>query len=127
MKITELKIRNFVKYKNEVYTLTELFQPGGSGYFVKIKNQHKSFCLPANKIKPVKLNESWLQQLGFVKTYQSEQIIRYESPGELMKFDIDFHDAHCMGGLKIYGNTVNCTYVHQLQNIFAFLFGKEAV
>lgn len=127
MKITELKIQNFVRYKNQVYSLTEVFQHENEEYYVKIKNSKRCLCVPAKLIKPVKINESWLLKFGFIKTYDSEYIIRFERDQEFLKYDIDLHDIHSMTGLKLYGNNVNCMYVHQFQNLFCFLFGKEPV
>ena len=127
MEITELKIQNFVRYKNQMYSLTEVFQDQNAEYFVKIKNSKNCLCIPAKSIKPIKIDESWLLKFGFVKTYDSKHIIRFERRQEYLKYDIDLHDTHSMTGLKVYGNNVNCKYVHQFQNLFCFLFGKELV
>lgn len=127
MKITELKIQNVVRYKNQVYSLLEVFQNENKEYCVKIKNSESSLCIPAKSIKPVKIDESWLIKLGFIKTYDSKYIIRFERGQELLKYDIDLRDMHPMTGLKLYGNNINCTYVHQFQNLFCFLFGKEPI
>lgn len=37
MKITELKIENLVRYKDQVYSLTEVYQQENAEYYVKIK------------------------------------------------------------------------------------------
>ncbi|MCQ9634274.1 hypothetical protein MP477_04815 [Chryseobacterium sp. WG23] len=125
MKITELKIQNLVRYKNQVYSLTEVFQNEDEEYWVKIKNPETCLCVPAKLIKPLKIDESWLIKFGFIKTYDSQYIVRFERGQESLKYDIDFRDMHSMTGLKLYGNNINCMYVHQFQNLFSFLFGKE--
>ncbi|MCQ9638060.1 hypothetical protein MP478_01565 [Chryseobacterium sp. WG14] len=125
MKITELKIQNLVRYKNQVYSLTEVFQNEDEEYWVKIKNPETCLCVPAKLIKPLKIDESWLIKFGFIKTYDSQYIVRFERGQESLKYDIDLRDMHSMTGLKLYGNNINCMYVHQFQNLFSFLFGKE--
>ncbi|MFP3833581.1 hypothetical protein [Chryseobacterium sp. SIMBA_028] len=127
MKVTELKIQNFVRYKNKVYTLTEVFQNENEEYWVKIEESKNRLSVPAKSIKPVKIDESWLMKFGFVKTYDSEYIIRFERGQEFLKYDIDLRHKHSMTGLKLYGNNINCMYVHQFQNLFCFLFGKELI
>jgi hypothetical protein len=126
MEIAELKIQNLVRYKNRVYSLAEVFQHENEEYYVKIKNSKNALCVPAKLIKPVKIDESWLLKFGFTKTYDSQHIIRFEKQ-EFLKYDIDLRDSHSMTGLKLYGNNINCMYVHQFQNLFCFLFGKEPV
>ncbi|MFP3834598.1 hypothetical protein SAMN05421594_2691 [Chryseobacterium oleae] len=127
MKITELTIRNLVKYRGKVYSLTEVYQDKNEEYHVKLKNSEQSLSVSAKLIKPVEIDEFWLLKFGFIKTYDSKYRIRFERGQEFLKYDIDLHSVHSMTGLKIYGNNVNCRYVHQFQNIFCFLFGKEPI
>jgi hypothetical protein len=75
----------------------------------------------------VEIDEFWLLKFGFIKTYDSKYRIRFERGQEFLKYDIDLHNIHPMTGLKIYGNNINCKYVHQFQNIFCFLFGKDPI
>jgi hypothetical protein len=42
-----------------------------------------------------------------------------------MKYDIDLSSKKILEGLKIYGNSIKCRYIHEFQNIFSCLFGKE--
>ncbi|WP_261511793.1 hypothetical protein [Chryseobacterium paludis] len=127
MKITDLKIENLVRYKDQVYSLVEVFQNENKEYYVKIRNTKSALCIPAKSIKPVKIDESWLVKFGFIKTYDSKYIIRFERGQESLKYDIDLRDRHSMTGLKLYGNNIDCIYVHQFQNLFCFLFGKELI
>lgn len=127
MKITELKIENLVRYKDQVYSLTEVYQQENAEYYVKIKNTKESLSVSAKLIKPLKINEFWLLKFGFIKTFASNHIVRFERPKESLKFDIDHDNLHSMSGLKLYGNSVNCKYVHQFQNLFCFLFGRDII
>ncbi|MET3528985.1 hypothetical protein DRF59_10205 [Chryseobacterium flavum] len=125
MNVADLKIKNLVEYKNQIYTITEIFQSLEQAYFVKIENDIHSISVPADSIKPIKITEEWLEKFGFSRTYSSDQIIRYERPETFIKYDIDLSSRKILEGLKIYGNSIKCKYIHEFQNIFSCLFGKE--
>ncbi|WP_262147801.1 tudor domain-containing protein [Chryseobacterium foetidum] len=124
MNITDLKITNLVKYNNQIYSVKEILQPKDGQYYVKIDNDLENFTVPAEAIKPILIDEDWLQKLGFLKTYSSEQRIRYERPEQFIKYDFDLTAKKLLEGLKIYGNSVRCRYIHEVQNIFSSLIGK---
>lgn len=125
MKVTDLKIKNLVEYNHEIFTITEIYQ-NNNAYFVKIKNDLQTISIPAENINPIQITEDWLEKFGFLKTYASDQqIIRYERPESFIKYDIDLNSKKIFQGLKIYGNTIKCKYIHEFQNIFSCLFGKE--
>lgn len=126
MNVADLKIKNLVEYKNQIYTITEIFQSVGQTYFVKIENDVHSISVPADSIKPIRITEEWLKKLGFSRTYSSDQRIRYERPEPFIKYDIDLSSRKILEGLKIYGNAIKCKYIHEFQNIFSSLFGKES-
>ncbi|AZA93676.1 Uncharacterised protein [Chryseobacterium nakagawai] len=125
MNAADLKIKNLVEYKNQIYTITEIFQSIEQAYFVKIENNIHSISVPTDAIKPIKITEEWLEKLGFSKTYSSDQSIRYERPESFIKYDIDLSSRKILEGLKIYGNAIKCKYIHEFQNILSCLFGKE--
>lgn len=126
MNVADLKIKNLVEYKNQIYNITEIFQDNNEkDYFVKIENDIHSFSVPAESIKPIQITEEWLEKFGFLRTYISDQRIRYEGPETFIKYDIDLSSKKIVDGLKIYGNSIRCKYIHEFQNIFSCLFGKE--
>ncbi|REC73420.1 hypothetical protein DRF60_19535 [Chryseobacterium elymi] len=125
MNAADLKIKNLVEYKNQVYTITEIFQGTGNDYFVKIENDIHSISVPADSLKPIQITEEWLEKFGFLRTYSSNERIRYERPEPFIKYDIDLSSRKILEGLKIYGNSIRCRYIHEFQNIFSCLFGKE--
>ncbi|MBV8327492.1 hypothetical protein [Chryseobacterium sp.] len=127
MNVADLKIKNLVEYKNQIYTITEIFQSMKQAYFVKIENDIHSISVPAESIKPIQITEEWLEKLGFSRIYSSDQRIRYERPEAFIKYDIDLSSRKILEGLKIYGNAIKCKYIHEFQNIFSCLFGKEPV
>ncbi|KQT17925.1 hypothetical protein ASG31_04085 [Chryseobacterium sp. Leaf404] len=124
MNIIDLKITNLVQYKNQIYSVKEILQPKEGQYSVKIDNDLESFTVPAESIDPILIDEDWLQKLGFQKTYSSAQRIRYERPEQFIKYDFDLTAKKVLEGLKIYGNSVRCRYIHEVQNIFSSLIGK---
>ncbi|WP_223608197.1 hypothetical protein [Chryseobacterium sp. OSA05B] len=125
MNAADLKIKNLVEYKNQTYTITEIFHGRNHDYFVKIENDIHSISVPADAITPIQITEEWLEKFGFLRTYSSEQRIRYERPEAFIKYDIDLSSKKILEGLKIYGNSIRCGYIHEFQNIFSCLFGKE--
>jgi len=125
MNVDDLKIKNLVEYKNQIFTITEIFQSVEKGYFVKIENPIHTISVPADSIKPIRITEEWLEKFGFSRTYSSDHRIRYERPETFIKYDIDLSSRKIMEGLKIYGNSIKCKYIHEFQNIFSCLFGKE--
>ncbi|WP_370896434.1 hypothetical protein [Chryseobacterium gossypii] len=125
MNVADLKINNLVEYKNQIFTITEIFQHDEKDYFVRIENDVRSVSVPADSIKPIKITEEWLEKFGFLRTYSSDQRIRYERPESFIKYDIDLSSRKIVEGLKIYGNSIKCKYIHEFQNIFSCLFGKE--
>jgi len=125
MKISEIKIQNRISYKNQTYTVEGVYLDENAESYVKIRNTKESLRVPAEMIAPLPIDESWLLKFGFSRTYNSPHLVRYEKPEECLKFDIDRCKTQRMSGLKFYGNKVSCKYVHQFQNFFRFLFGKE--
>lgn len=125
MNATDLKIKNLVNYKDQIYTVTEIFQNENNEYSVKIENDHERLAVPANSIDPININEDWLEKFGFARTYSSDHRIRYERPESFIKYDIDLSSKKIVEGLKIYGNSIKCRYIHEFQNIFSSLFGKD--
>jgi len=124
MKVTDLKIKNLVEYNNEIFTIAEIFQ-NNNDYFVRIENENHTVSLPAEQINPIRITEDWLEKFGFAKTYASTHQIRYERPEAFIKYDIDLSSNKIVEGLKIYGNNIRCKYIHEFQNIFSCLFGKD--
>lgn len=125
MKVTDLKIKNLVDYRGQIFTITEIFHNENNDYSVKIENDYQSLAVPADSINPISINEDWLVKFGFSRTYSSDHRIRYERPEAFIKYDIDLSSKKIVEGLKIYGNTIKCKYIHEFQNIFSCLFGKE--
>ena len=72
-----------------------------------------------NDISPIKLTEQWLIDLGFIKPLNASYC-------ELCEIELDLSKGiryFIFGKLK----SVNLEYVHQLQNLYHALTGKELI
>lgn len=107
IQVNELRIGNLVHSK---LTNVDFYVTGE--YLYDISNE-------PNNVKPIPLTEKWLLEFGFEKHIQGECYILQKS----FKFRIEFSD---LSNIWInYELKVQCKYVHQLQNIFFVLTGKE--
>lgn len=120
--ISDIRINNYVLFRNEIVRIREIIKDVSGEYILNFNNCTKSRM---EHISPVKITEEWLHRLDFRETYRSEKIIRYERPEKFLKYDIDLCPDKSMEGLMVFGNHIGCTEVHQLQNIYQSLFGKE--
>lgn len=82
MNVTDLKIKNLVDYRGQIFTITEIFQNDNNDYSVKIENDYQCLAVPADAINPITINEDWLVKFGFLRTYSSDHRIRYERPAK---------------------------------------------
>jgi hypothetical protein len=72
----------------------------------------------------IPLTEEWLIKLGFEEVYRSLYTVRYENLQQA-QFDYRFNLVENLRHLTWRGNTVQCEYVHQLQNLYYSLTGQE--
>ena len=123
MKSKELRIGNFCKWNGPHYTeqatiasldLTEVsFKCGDYGMVADLE--------------PIPLTEEWLEKLGFWSKYKSNHL-----KWSLYGFDIDQISDEDENGNEIpqeqifhYAYQYEIKYVHQLQNLYFALTGKE--
>lgn len=129
MDAKELRIGNFVTYKNNEVIVTGvtndpliMFNIDGQGYF---GDHEKEF-------NPIPLTEKWLIKFGFEKKQINTKnigLVDYLSPLDIQSdygctIDLDENQVwlrDCDGG-KI---GVQIQYVHQLQNLYFALTGEE--
>lgn len=110
MKSTELRIGNLIQSAHGSIVIVETISPMTVG------------MIPSNSaaydcISPIPLTEEWLARFGF----------EYERSLSLYMFEhMGFKEGDLNTLLLFYGEgTVNCQYVHQLQNIVFALTGEE--
>ena len=130
MKATELRLGNWVEQPNDGVTrvtavLNDLQIKTETGYVDK-------YC------RPIPLTEEWLLKFGFEKVVYDSEKHGYETEYYLEKKDVFF--VYCddfslgiYGSVRDYeGNSLaiippheNINHVHQLQNLYFALTGKE--
>ena len=116
MKVSELRIGNYVNrlgYPEQIKSIS--ISEGNRGY-VSVES---SGVITHNQIEPIPLTDEWLISLGF----------EMSSTGFIEKGRLLYHKEY---GWKILENWVKgwvgvaeILYVHQLQNIYYALTGKE--
>ena len=138
MEAQELRIGNLVyakttsHHKDAICSITGLTH---KGIYVKYGNGH---IIPTN-IEPILLTEEWLLQIGFV--YQEENqwfelnVIKEDLDKDIYGLSINsLGESNCIPAIWIGNLTENisfdvadckCTYVHQIQNLYFALTGKE--
>jgi hypothetical protein len=126
MKAQELRIGNYLIRYLEVDGYVE-------GEFEYVKIEKEISCefdgpgdiaidhFPINHYEPIPLTEEWLLKFGFKKT------------GMVLRIDVTPHLelCHIIGEMRIqtisseFTNTIPVKYIHQLQNLYFALTGKE--
>lgn len=136
MKANELRLGNWIK--------TALSKDRGKPYQVvalrdnevstdKAEFQFNPIWTDLHYIKPIKLSEEWLLKFGFVDMIKNEEdtyTLRFYYPFYNSDFSIvktEFKDKrdsfYCLAdNIKIH---TELEYVHQLQNLYFALMGKE--
>lgn len=125
MKETELRIGNFVEFENEVFrmhTITELYPILDTDLF-------GAYVVEWDKLSPIPLTEEWLVDFGFIDKYKS-----CNKDWSIYGFTINQQSDEDDDGNKIpqeqifyYQYQYGIKYVHQLQNLYFALIGKELI
>jgi hypothetical protein len=131
MKASELRIGNWVEVEGFCCTVSELNITD-----VTITNhvayENDVFCLLGNGVEPIPLTEEWLLKFGFVKDAQIFDIQYYEK--QFLKaatLSIQLCNGICEKRNAGIGYDLewifigDIIYVHQLQNLYHALTGKE--
>jgi hypothetical protein len=116
MKATELRIGNKITDGFFEYTLTKIGEDIVEGYIEE--NDNVYYGLKFENVEPIKLTEQWLEDFG---------------PLEIDGYPINYaiYDNHLYeGDGKVNANCqmisrIPIPYVHQLQNLYFALTGKE--
>jgi len=138
MKVEELRIGNFIYAKTINYHTDAIYPISGlthKGIYVKYGNGH---TIPI-KINPIPLTEEWLLRLGF--EYKEDQqwfsldVIKEDLEKDIYGLSIiSLGTIDCIPSVWLSNKTNNigfdisdgkCEYVHQIQNLYFALTGKE--
>jgi len=125
MEAKDFRIGNFISDTNASDT-----------FFAMVKKLDYSRCYYGlfhsaySDLKPIPLTEEWVVRLGFNK-WQDRYCLEAWSPGHpSQRFDIDWKDGNVMMKSRYQGEDDNLLMrhiknVHQLQNLYFALTGKE--
>lgn len=128
MFIEEFRIGNYVlrKHSDEIICIAEIIENNtlSGGYGVKSKNGDKCSL---GYISPIPLTEDLLSKMGFGMAFATDP----QEPNPLIVFFLEefellmFKDEQTIFHLSGNGFQTNVLYVHQLQNIYFSITGKE--
>jgi hypothetical protein len=123
MKATELRIGNFVEFENEVFRMHIISE----SYPVLDTDLFGAYVVEWDKLYPIPLTEEWLADFGFIDKYKS-----CNNDWSIYGFTINQQSDEDDDGNKIpqeqifyYQYQYDIKYVHQLQNLYFALTGKE--
>ncbi len=123
MKLQELRIGSLAQYDKQIYKITGL-----GGWRVSMKQEGKGTCFAnIDVLKPIPLTEEWLFKFGF-KTSDGPESVFYsiEIDGVTKyKFEIGRTKGRDFLYFETTGFIIQINNVHQLQNLFYTLTGKE--
>lgn len=116
MKLNELRKGNFIKFsENGTEFIVDYFDEIGVG----VHNDKETTWIEADLFEPIELTEEWL--LGFY--FETDKIIYWNGNISLGFFKDGFFYTPTSEILLKRG--IELKYVHQLQNLYFALTGKE--
>jgi hypothetical protein len=119
MKASELRIGNYVNANlyNDKYILVESICSKNEDIFNSITGE-----IPLNSFKPIELTEEILLKCGFVKQMEWTYCIDLKGNLKLVYY---IGEKGWSIGNKNYSDFSNLKHLHQLQNLYFCLCGKE--
>lgn len=137
MLANELRIGNYVECSDVIHYIDELRNNGAHTFCLYPYDSRKYNVFEGHvyykNLNPIPLTEQWLKDFGFEKNPDIEYItecfgtdVYYYLYGEMLPYDriMKFDEKWCLSNSDGDYNT-NCQYVHQLQNLYFALTGKE--
>lgn len=126
MDIKELRIGNLIEHQGKivpVYQIDRKSKTSSKINDVKFENEDTS-----EYFKPIPLTEDWLLRMGFEEVYDSQFRKKFDLISN-PRIGFDFakvFDYSTMAGFRHIGEYLyHVIYVHQLQNLYNSLTGKE--
>ena len=114
LKANELRIGNFINKNEQVVEITKRI------IFVKPMGKDNMSIYRDFQLKPIPLTEQWLKDLGFKNVNLNAWRIKGLPDFELIN-DIFYSPDHLLMWFP------EIKYIHQLQNIYQSLTGKELI
>lgn len=120
LKTTELRIGNIITIDGGIYEVVNISK---SSFGIELVEESTGMRTNGGRRNPIEITKEWLIKLGFYEILKDA--FRFET------FDIEFLHFHnersCffITSMCLWDVEIHVQYVHQLQNIFFILTGKE--
>jgi hypothetical protein len=88
---------------------------------ISFKKESNLYCEKIEVLKPIKLNKEWFEKFGYYDVNMPSHFIKDERTIDEHKF------WNCQEMFIDDKNGVYVKYVHQLQNLYFALYGKELI
>ena len=120
---SDLRIGNLVKYCASFVEITSVPKIKSEIIYFNFGSTD-NYCAYFKEISPIPITEKWLLKFGFYKEHYEDDFTKYCIVFEDIKFEFYIYyngnKKICFGKL-----TIMFKYVHQLQNLYFALTGKE--
>lgn len=118
IKVQSLRIGNAILFSenNEIAIVAEINTMG-----VAVDVGKELTWIEADQFEPIPLSEDWLLRLGFEEVYKSPMHSTYWMDGLSYYFWYDNKKQYA----DFKGAEVDCQHLHQLQNLYWCLVGRE--
>lgn len=124
MKVSELRIGNIIKH-NVTDDNGDVLQPNQAA--ITEDDMEWMVCYGADEQEPVPITNQYLFEFGFKEPNLNSVTYYYLQLGQGYYLHWDFNDQkmYLVGRGSENGFYLECKFLHQLQNIFFALTGKE--
>jgi hypothetical protein len=132
MKVQELRIGNLVEFDGVNYKVESIHLEGCVGL-----NDIMYEEVNIDDLKPINLTEEWLIRFGFkignIDKLRDKHYVIRSGPMDIIISGVGFWDVYTIynpfneknKNLNIITNNIGLDYIHQLQNLYFALTGKE--
>lgn len=116
---TELRLFNKVSWKGSIDDVIRIeLDTDGDGYFVTVSDMFGGIAyVNVKEIDPIPLSPQWLERMGFTNDPKGSN--------SYSKEDVKVFNFNEDGIYKLWNFNAEIQYVHQLQNLYFALTGKE--
>ena len=124
IKPEELRRNNLLMQGADIVTVRGLPADEFIQYSIESRDNDIIYGEPSDEFEPIELTEEWLNKVGFEKDdVDFYTLMLIDKPSAKISINLDWQITEvCQAG---YGFSVQCICVHQLQNLFYCLCGKE--
>jgi len=127
MKVNEFRIGNLVMcngkspflFKGVTYRITDIKEDVGCVNLVPNNSESRSAWCLCKDIVPISLSDSLLKEYGW------NNIGKFYKRGNVYLNILDIGEKPYINPISTVSVSINCTYLHQLQNMYYAVTGEE--